>query len=187
MVTDGAPALALAKEKGDPDVMEHPPRPKTEPIIHGPMRLGILIQTISQTGATLTAFALGLIWYLQATNAIPADVNPVSLYLSLQLDRSGRADRRNHGLCNALSVRVVPCLHLSIGAALALPDWPVFQPLPGGSGPGLHFVAGRNRFRALPQPYFQHPPAQPDRVGSGDRLGAHSGSVGRDHEVVSAA
>ena len=78
LVTDGAPALALAKEKGDPDVMDHPPRPKTEPIIHGPMRLGILIQTISQTGATLTAFGLGLIWHLQATNALPADVNPVS-------------------------------------------------------------------------------------------------------------
>jgi Ca2+-transporting ATPase len=78
MVTDGAPALALAKEKGDPDVMEHPPRPKTEPIIHGPMRLGILIQTFSQTGATLAAFGLGLIWCLQANNALPADVNPVS-------------------------------------------------------------------------------------------------------------
>jgi Ca2+-transporting ATPase len=78
MVTDGAPALALAKEKGDPDVMDHPPRPKTEPIIHGPMRLGILVQTISQTGATLAAFGLGLIWCLQANNALPADVNPVS-------------------------------------------------------------------------------------------------------------
>ncbi len=77
LVTDGAPALALAKEKGDPDVMEHPPRPKTEPIIHGPMRLGIVIQTITQTCATLGAFILGLIWHLQATNAIPADVNPV--------------------------------------------------------------------------------------------------------------
>ncbi len=77
MVTDGAPALALAKEKGDPDVMDHPPRPKTEPIIHGPMRLGIVIQTFTQTGATLGAFFLGLIWHLQATNAIPADANPV--------------------------------------------------------------------------------------------------------------
>lgn len=77
MVTDGAPALALAKEKGDPDVMDHPPRPKTEPIIHGPMRLGIVIQTFTQTGATLGAFFIGLIWHLQATNAIPADANPV--------------------------------------------------------------------------------------------------------------
>ncbi|MBI5252742.1 MAG: cation-translocating P-type ATPase [Desulfomonile tiedjei] len=77
LVTDGAPALALAKEKGDPDVMDQPPRPKTEPIIHGPMRLGILIQTITQTGATLGAFVLGLIWHLQATNALPADVSPL--------------------------------------------------------------------------------------------------------------
>ncbi|MBI4966366.1 MAG: cation-translocating P-type ATPase [Desulfomonile tiedjei] len=81
MVTDGAPALALAKEKGDPDVMEHPPRPKTEPIIHGPMRLGILVQTVAQTGATLGAFFMGLIWHLQATNALPADVNPVLFVL----------------------------------------------------------------------------------------------------------
>ena len=39
------------------------------------MRLGILVQTFAQTGATLTAFALGLVWYLQETNAIPADAN----------------------------------------------------------------------------------------------------------------
>jgi Ca2+-transporting ATPase len=76
MVTDGAPALALAKEKGDPDVMRHPPRPKTEPIIHGPVRLGIFIQTITQTFSTLCAFAVGLIWHLQATNSIPADADP---------------------------------------------------------------------------------------------------------------
>jgi len=30
LVTDGAPALALAAEKGDPDVMERKPRPKNE-------------------------------------------------------------------------------------------------------------------------------------------------------------
>jgi P-type Ca2+ transporter type 2C len=76
MVTDGAPALALAKEKGDPDVMKRPPRPKTEPIIHGPVRVGICIQTVTQTFATLMAFSLGLIWQLQATNVMPSDVNP---------------------------------------------------------------------------------------------------------------
>ncbi|MFH0824994.1 MAG: cation-translocating P-type ATPase [Pseudomonadota bacterium] len=81
LVTDGAPALALAKEEGDPDVMDHPPRDKTEPIIHGPMRLGILIQTVAQTGATLAAFAMGLIWQLQTSNALPADVNPVLFVL----------------------------------------------------------------------------------------------------------
>jgi Ca2+-transporting ATPase len=87
LVTDGAPALALAMEKGDPDIMEHKPRPKEEPIINGPMRLGIFIQTITQTGAVLTAFALGLIWHLEAGAIIPDGVNPV-LYL-LQHDWRG--------------------------------------------------------------------------------------------------
>ena len=69
LVTDGAPALALALEKGDPDVMDHPPRPKTEPIVHGPMRLGIVVQTIAQTGAVLAAFGVGLYWHLGAAAA----------------------------------------------------------------------------------------------------------------------
>ncbi|PWH12359.1 MAG: ATPase [Anaerolineae bacterium] len=64
LVTDGAPALALAMEKGDPDIMQQKPRPKDEPIINGPMRTGILVQTIMQTGAVLTAFLVGLYWEL---------------------------------------------------------------------------------------------------------------------------
>ncbi len=75
LVTDGAPALALALEKGERDTMEYPPRPKTEPIIHGPMRLGILIQTITQTSAVLGAFAVGLYWHLD--QSLPAGVNPL--------------------------------------------------------------------------------------------------------------
>jgi Ca2+-transporting ATPase len=67
LVTDGAPALALSLEKGDPDVMDHKPRPKSEPIVHGPMRLGIVVQTIAQTFATLTAFGVGLYWHLGAS------------------------------------------------------------------------------------------------------------------------
>jgi Ca2+-transporting ATPase len=60
LVTDGAPALALATEKGDPDVMAHRPRPKSEPIINRFMQLGILLQTIAITSVTLTAYLLGL-------------------------------------------------------------------------------------------------------------------------------
>lgn len=81
LVTDGAPALALAMEKGDPDIMENKPRPKNEPIIHGPMRLGIIIQTFTQTTAVLTAFALGLLWHLEAGASVPAGVNPISYLL----------------------------------------------------------------------------------------------------------
>ena len=65
LLTDGAPALALAMEKGDPDVMERKPRPKKEAIINVSMQLGIVIQTITQTSAVLGAFLVGLYWELQ--------------------------------------------------------------------------------------------------------------------------
>jgi Ca2+-transporting ATPase len=78
LLTDGAPALALAMEKGDPDIMEHAPRPKRESIINGPMRLGIIMQTIAQTSAVLGAFLLGLYWHL--ADKIPAGANAF-LYL----------------------------------------------------------------------------------------------------------
>ncbi len=60
LLTDGAPALALAMEKGDPDIMAHKPRPKNESIVNRPMRLGIVVQTIAQTAAVLGAFLVGL-------------------------------------------------------------------------------------------------------------------------------
>ncbi|HXF84003.1 MAG TPA: HAD-IC family P-type ATPase, partial [Anaerolineales bacterium] len=83
LITDGAPALALAVEKGDPDIMKQKPRPKDEPIINGSMTLGIVIQTIAQTGAVLTAFGLGLLWELNVLGMeIPADVNPVAYLLA---------------------------------------------------------------------------------------------------------
>jgi Ca2+-transporting ATPase len=72
LITDGAPALALAMEKGDPDVMDRRPRPKNEPIINASMRTGIIIQTIMQTSAVLTAFGLGLLWELASLGHVPA-------------------------------------------------------------------------------------------------------------------
>ena len=83
LITDGAPALAMAMEKADPDIMSRPPRPKNEPIINAPMRLGIIIQTISQTGAVLTAFSLGLLWELNALgHGLPPGTNPLSYLLN---------------------------------------------------------------------------------------------------------
>lgn len=66
LITDGAPALALAVEKGDPDIMEQKPRAKSEPIVNRSMMLGLGVQTIAQTASVLTAFGLGLIWHLEA-------------------------------------------------------------------------------------------------------------------------
>ena len=60
LVTDGAPALALGTEKGDPDTMQQPPRPTREPIINRFMQRGILVQTVAITAVTLAAFFIGL-------------------------------------------------------------------------------------------------------------------------------
>jgi Ca2+-transporting ATPase len=77
LLTDGAPALALGMEKGDPGIMERPPRPPSEPIINRTMRLGIAVQTVAQTTAVLGAFAVGLLWHLQAGSLVPAGMNPI--------------------------------------------------------------------------------------------------------------
>ena len=60
LITDGAPALALGLEKGEPDIMDQPPRPMKEPIINRQMIWGIVVQTIAITAATMTAFIIGL-------------------------------------------------------------------------------------------------------------------------------
>ena len=59
VMTDGAPALALGTEPGDPDIMEQQPRPPEEQIINKYMQIGILVQTIAITAVTLGAFAIG--------------------------------------------------------------------------------------------------------------------------------
>jgi Ca2+-transporting ATPase len=60
LITDGAPALALGTEKGDPDIMQQPPRPPKEEIINRPTWTRILIQTIAISAVTLIAYFIGL-------------------------------------------------------------------------------------------------------------------------------
>ena len=80
LITDGAPALALAVEKGDPDIMQQKPRAKDEPIINRSMSIGLVVQTIAQTGAVLTAFGLGLLWHLEAGANLVG--NPIAYILN---------------------------------------------------------------------------------------------------------
>lgn len=82
LITDGAPALALAMEKGDPDIMDQKPRAKSEPIVNRSMGIGIIVQTIMQTSAVLIAFVMGLAWHLEAGAMIPAGSNVLSYVLA---------------------------------------------------------------------------------------------------------
>ena len=63
LITDGAPALALGLEKGDPDLMEQPPRDPDEPILNRFMLTGIAIQTLAITAVTLGAYWYGLQYF----------------------------------------------------------------------------------------------------------------------------
>ena len=63
LITDGAPALALGMEKGDPDIMVQPPRPPDEPVINRQMRTRIGIQTVAIAGVTLYAYWMGIQMY----------------------------------------------------------------------------------------------------------------------------
>jgi len=74
LITDGAPALALAVEKGDPDIMQQKPRAKSEPIVNRSMMVGLGVQTVAQTGAVLTAFVLGLVWHLESGASVTGNV-----------------------------------------------------------------------------------------------------------------
>ena len=60
LLSDGAPALALGLEKGDPDIMDRPPRPPSEPVINREMTIGVVVQTFAITTAVLAAYWLGL-------------------------------------------------------------------------------------------------------------------------------
>jgi Ca2+-transporting ATPase len=60
LITDGAPALALGMEKGDPDIMDQKPRPVQEPIVNRDMIIGIIVQTVAITTAVLIAFRIGI-------------------------------------------------------------------------------------------------------------------------------
>ncbi len=61
LVTDSFPALALGREKGEPDIMKVPPRKKSEPIINGPMKWMILVQSLAIFGSVFVAFVTGLL------------------------------------------------------------------------------------------------------------------------------
>ncbi|TJX66439.1 calcium-translocating P-type ATPase, SERCA-type [Soehngenia saccharolytica] len=62
LVTDSFPALALGVEKGEPDIMNHPPRNTDEPILDRRMLLGVSFQSLAIAAASLLSF-----WWAQNT------------------------------------------------------------------------------------------------------------------------
>lgn len=59
LVTDAFPALALGTEKGEPGLMNEPPRRPDEPIINRDMIINIAVQSIVMTAAVLGSYYFG--------------------------------------------------------------------------------------------------------------------------------
>jgi Ca2+-transporting ATPase len=60
LVTDGLPALCLATDPIDPDVMRRPPRPSTERLADRGFLTGMLLTGILTAGASLAVYLYGL-------------------------------------------------------------------------------------------------------------------------------
>ncbi len=63
LVTDSFPALALGVEKGEPDIMNQPPRNPDEAILDRRMLVGVTFQAIAVAAASLSAYLLALRMY----------------------------------------------------------------------------------------------------------------------------
>jgi len=68
LVTDGLPALALAMDPPEHDVMTRPPRSPTEPILGRPEWTSVLATSALQTGVVLATF----VWALRARDVTAA-------------------------------------------------------------------------------------------------------------------
>jgi Ca2+-transporting ATPase len=96
LATDGAPALALGMEKGDPDIMKRPPRPTQEPVINWEMQVGTLVQAVVMTAAVLLSYYWALQIYPQEAERAQT-IAFVTLCMS-ELLRAFTARSERHGV-----------------------------------------------------------------------------------------
>ena len=127
LITDGAPALALGLEKGDPDMMQQPPRSPREPIINGTMITMIVVQTVAITAAVLGAYLIGL----NRFGDIPLMADTMA-FVTLSFSE------------------LAPGLFGALGALLHFQAGGIQQPGDGLGGAGLAGAAGAGGLCALP-------------------------------------
>lgn len=73
LCTDGFPAVALAMEAGEPNIMKEGPRTRQEPVIEKVMLTGVCIQTIVLTCTCLVVYIVGLIWNNDSWDGLGVD------------------------------------------------------------------------------------------------------------------
>lgn len=91
LLSDGAPALALGMEKGDPDIMDRPPRPPDEPVINREMTVGVIVQTVAITVTVLLAYRLGLNVFAGQEHTDPQQTAETMAFVTLVMSELLRA------------------------------------------------------------------------------------------------
>ena len=132
LVSDGAPALALGLERGDPDVMQRPPRPPSEPVVDRRMALGIAVVAVVDALAILAVFALALQRY--PGDLAHAQTIAFVTLCSSELIRAfaARSERHSVFALGVFSNRwMVWAVGASLALVLALVYLPPLQPLLG--------------------------------------------------------
>ncbi len=160
LLTDGAPALALATEKGDPDIMRQRPRPKSEPIIN---RLMIIAHRRDDRGADRRG--------LDRLSDRPAHFDPVG---------------RDDGVCDAGAGRTPDCLYLPIGTVSALSVGRVRQSLDASGGGIIRGVDSGRVVHSVLQSAVQHRAADAGTMGHHRAVDHHPLGGGGDQQVLCA-
>jgi Ca2+-transporting ATPase len=144
LLTDGAPALALGVENGDPDIMDRRPRAVREPIINREMAMGIAVQTVAISLAVLTAFRIGMQQNQEVARTMAFATLSISELLRAYTSRSERYSLWSIGIFSnrwmqwavaaslviLLAIIYVPFLQPIFGTvSLSGRDWLVLLPL----------------------------------------------------------
>ncbi len=164
LLSDGAPALALGLEKGDPDIMERAPRPPKEPVINRDMVAGVVVQTVAITAAVLLAL----------------------LARHDGLRRTGRVgsypDGGDDGVCYVGALGAAAGLHRAVGAPPAPEAGGVQQQVDAVCRGFLHRAAAGRGLCAVPSAYLQHHPVESGGVDVDPAADSDTISRGGDAE-----
>jgi Ca2+-transporting ATPase len=135
LVTDGAPALALGMEKGEPDIMDKPPRPVNEAIINSEMWSRIGIQTVAIAAVTLTAYFIGRSFFPAAAGTMAFATISFSELLRAFTSRSDRYPLLKIGIfTNKAMLYAVATSAMLLLAVIYVPFLqPIFDTVPLGA------------------------------------------------------